>query len=308
MNGRKLLTLLLSATLILALFAGCGAASSDTAYNGKGEISYESAVESPMDSELGRYDSGTQTGEVKVSEQKLIKTVNITTETEDLDQSIAALDQQIVSLGGYVEKREIYNGSSYSGYRQSRRAVMTVRIPVENLSQMVSHVQGSTNVTEYNETIDDVTLAYVDTESRMKALQTEHDRLLELLEKADNMADLLTIEERLTEVRYSLESITSQLRTYDNKIAYSTVHLYVDEVREYTPVEEETVGQRISGGFMNSLKNLWSGIVDFVVFLLVASPYLVFLALLGAGVAGVVVLFTRKNRRKKNVQKDESQG
>ena len=306
MMNKKLLSLLLSATLILLLFAGCGATSTDEmAYNG----AYDAPMEAPsMDAlgELNRYDgeaSVESPDTTTVSEQKLIKTVNMTAETEEMDALLSQLDQQIASLGGYVEQREIHNGSNYSDYRQSRRAYLTIRIPAEKLNQMVSNLKADSNVTEYNESVDDVTAAYVDIESHLKALETEQARLLELLEKADTMADLLTIEERLTQVRYSIESITSQLRVYDNKIAYSTVNLHIDEVREYTPVEEETVWQRIAGGFTKSLRNLGNFLVDFMVFMLTASPYLVFMAIL-ALTPVVIILLVRRRRRKKAHKND----
>lgn len=306
--NKKLLSLLLSATLILLLFAGCGAASMDAEYNG----AYEAPMEAPaVDGlgELNRYDSYDSesavesTNTTKVTEQKLIKTVNMTAETEDMDQLLSQLDQQISALGGYVEQREIYNGSHYSDYRQNRRAYLTIRIPAEKLNQMVSNLKAGSNVTEYNESVDDVTAAYVDIESHLKALETEQARLLELMEKADTMADLLTIEERLTQVRYSIESITSQLRVYDNKIAYSTVKLHVSEVREYTPVEEETVWQRITGGFTKSLRNLGNFLVDFMVFMLAASPYLVFMAILA--LTPVVIILLVRRRRRKNARKND---
>lgn len=305
--NKKLVSLLLSATLILLLFAGCGASTSDMDFN-RAEGFYDAPVEAPAVDGLGaanRYDSESAVESPEtttVTEQKLIKTVDMSAETEDMDALLSQLDQQIASLGGYVERREIHNGSNYSDYRQSRRAYLTIRIPAEKLNQMVSNLKADSNVTEYNESVDDVTAAYVDIESHLKALETEQARLLELLEKADTMADLLTIEERLTQVRYSIESITSQLRVYDNKIAYSTVNLHIDEVREYTPVEEETVWQRIAGGFTKSLRNLGNFLVDFMVFMLAASPYLVFMAVLA--LTPVVIILLVRRRRRKNAAKN----
>ena len=58
------------------------------------------------------------------------------------------------------------------------------------------------NVTQKNESVEDVTLQYVDVESRKKALETEQERLMELLSSAENMEDLLAIESKLSEVRY----------------------------------------------------------------------------------------------------------
>ena len=140
----------------------------------------------------------------------------------------------------------------------------------------------------------------------MLALQTEEARLLELMEKAETMSDLLEIEARLTDVRYELESTTSQLRVYSNQVDYATIHLSIEQVQEYTPVEEETLWQRISGGFMSSLKSVGEGIVDFFVWVIVSLPYLV---IWGAVLAVVIIIFKKKKiklfRRKKKEEKGE---
>ena len=151
--------------------------------------------------------------------------------------------------------------------------------------------------------MDDVTLTYVATESRIEALQTEQKRLLELMEQAETMSDLLEVEARLTEVRYELESVTTQMNILANQVNYSTVELYIDEVKEYTPVEEETFWQRISSGFMDSLEGIVDGTVDFVVFVLANLPYLVLIAV---GVTIVILIIRRKIRKKraKKAQQD----
>ena len=48
---------------------------------------------------------------------------------------------------------------------------------------------------------------------------------------------------RLSEVRYQLESIESQLRTFDNRIDYSTVYLYIDEVEVFSPTGRKRMEQ-----------------------------------------------------------------
>ena len=128
------------------------------------------------------------------------------------------------------------------------------------------------------------------------------------MEQADNMEDLLTIPSRLTDVQYDLEKIHSQMLVMKNRINYSTVHLYLSEVIEYTEVEEEpeTFFQRVGRGFTKSVKGIWNGIVEFVIFLISALPYLVLLG----GIAVVIILIIRKRQkkhpRKKAKSKDET--
>ncbi len=116
---------------------------------------------------------------------------------------------------------------------------------------------------------------------------------MELIAEAEYLEDILTIEERLTNVRYQLESMESQLRTYDNKINYSTVYLSISEVMEFTPVAEETVWQRIKGGFSESLQDIGEGFLNFGVWFLVNIPYFILWIIII-----VVIIFVIKGLKK----------
>jgi hypothetical protein len=211
-------------------------------------------------------------------------------ETEDLEALLPQISQKISALDGYVEQQELYNGSSYSSYR-SRSASLTIRIPAAELNSFVENVKGVSNVVTYNESTENVTLTYVATESRMKALEVEQERLLELLSKAENMADLLEIEARLTDVRYELENVTSQLRVLSNRVDYATIHLYISQVRVYTEVEPQTVWQRIGSGFKENLHDIGEDLTDMFVWLTVYSPQLILWAVI---IAAVVMLLKKK--------------
>lgn len=293
MKRKNWIALLTALTMLAALLTGCG--SSMAADNSVAMP--EMAPEAPaMDVITDMSTVGTAT--TTYAEQKLIKTVRMETETEDLEALMAQLVPQIESLGGYVENQEIYNGSSYSSYRY-RHAVLTIRIPAENLEGFVGQVQTVSNVVTYSESVEDVTLTYVDTESRIAALETELNRLLELLAQAENMSDLLQIEARIGEVQYALESANSQLRVLANKVNYATVNLEINQVTVYTDVEEPTVWQRISKGFGRNLENMGENLVDFFVWVVTYSPQLVIWAV----VITLGVITGRKIVRKRKAAK-----
>lgn len=299
MKKRKTLSIGLVLILLCSLLTGCGAKSGSTEQMAMPQ-------EAPM--EMGAYDLGSgnslagaqDTAQTLPESRKWIVTVRISAETEDLDAVTEALDRQIAGLDGYVEDQHVYNGSGTS--RRYRSASMTIRIPADRVDQFTDQLAGIANVVSQDKNLEDVTLRYVSTESRMKALQTEEARLLELMAQAETMSDLLEIESRLTDVRYELESVTSQLRLYDNQIDFATIHLEVDEVREYTPVKDPTVWERIRDGFAGSLKGLGKGFVDLLVWIIASSPYLVVLG-------GLTFLIVRlwKNRKKRKMKKTQQE-
>ena len=296
---KKMTAILVTLCMLAALLAGCGGASKSTqAFDAAAAAPAEAANGAYYDMESAKSEDGGLTGDtdstVLPEGRKWIITVNMSAETEDLDALMEALNGKISGLGGYVEDQDSYNGSMYSS-RRYRSASLTVRIPAQRVDEFTEEMSGIANVVSTNLSREDITLSYVATESRVKALQTEEARLLELMEQAETMADLLEIESRLTDVRYELENRASQLRLYDNQVDYATIYLSIDEVQEYTPVEEPTVWERISGGFVSSVKGVGNGLLDLLVWVLAKSPYLV---ILGGVTVGVVVLIKKRKARK----------
>ena len=306
MKLQKYLSLLLTLALALTLLSGCGASANYAKTEGAvmqspGASPMEYAIEetsAAMDMAAGTtLNSQSESGSTSLPEgRKWIITVTMSAETEDLDAVTQSLDTSIHALGGYVEDQRIYNGSA-SRSRRYRYADLTIRIPASDVDKFTTDVAGYANVISQETNREDITLRYVATASRVTALETEQARLLELLAKAENMTDLLEIEARLTDVRYELENHASQLRLYDNQVDYATIYLNIEEVTEYTPVEP-TLWERISGGFTSNLKGLGEGALDFIVWLLTSSPYLVTYAVL---LTVAVLLF--KGYRKKHPAK-----
>ena len=296
---KKMTAFLVTLCMLAALLAGCGGASKSTqAFDAAAAAPAEAANGAYYDMESAKSEDGGLTGDtdstVLPEGRKWIITVNMYAETEDLDTLMEALNGKISTLGGYVEDQDSHNGSMYSS-RRYRSASLTIRVPAQRVDEFTAEMSGIANVVSTSLSREDITLSYVATESRVKALQTEEARLLELMEQAETMADLLEIESRLTDVRYELENRASQLRLYDNQVDYATIYLSIDEVQEYTPVEEPTVWERISGGFVSSVKGVGNGLLDLLVWVLAKSPYLV---ILGGVTVGVVVLVKKRKARK----------
>ncbi|MBR6627465.1 MAG: DUF4349 domain-containing protein [Lachnospiraceae bacterium] len=259
----------------------------------------EAVIDRAPDMEAG---STTQNGSANVQNmnEKLIKTVDMTVETKEYDALVASIQQEIKSLGGYIENFNAYNGSKYSGRTSERNADITVRIPQDKLDIFVSSVSELGNVVRRSESVQNVTLKYVDLDSHKKALQAEYDRLIQLLEKAESIEDIITIENRLSSVRYQIEGMEAQLRTIDNQVSYSTVYMNIDEVAVFTPVvEEKTAFERIAEGFKESLTDIGISVQEFVIAFIINIPYLIIWAV----IILVVVFIIRKSSKKRKAKK-----
>lgn len=223
------------------------------------------------------YEEGKESEEQETDQmaanRKLIKTVSMDVETEEFDSLIVKLQGRIGGLGGYVESSSTNNSSYY--INNGRYANYVIRIPSDKLDELVGNVTELANVTWKEENVQDITLRYIDIESHKIALQTEQDRLLILMEQAETVEDLITIESRLSEIRYQIQSYESTLRTYDNQVNYSTLHLAISEVKKLTPQEELSMWEKIQDGFTENLNHVIIGTRDFFVGVIIAIPYLV---------------------------------
>ena len=325
----------MAAAMAAILMAGCGASNGSATdmaapaaaqYNGSGASYAAESMEAgggafydagiPEDS---AYDSKAAMDTAAVSEEgsggmndnlsqsrKLIRTVELEMETKEFERMMSELETQVQDLGGYIENLETYNGSNYSGYRVARWANLTIRIPREALNGFLQNMSQIGNVVRRSDSVEDVTLSYVDMESRRDTLKAEQARLLELLERAETVEDMIALEERLSNVRYYLESMESKLRTIDNQVDYSTVYLNLSEVKELTSVEERTDLQRITEGFRDSIKDIGNGVKEGLIWFVVHIPYLVIWAAVIAALALILKKYRKKRRAKREAAKKET--
>ena len=242
-------------------------------------------------------------------ERKLIRNVSMNLETREFDALTKSISDAVTFFGGYIEQADVSGNSLYwSGERSSRYSNITARIPENKLDAFLTDVSGQGNVTYKNESVQDVTLQYTDITSRKKTLQMEQDRLWELLEKAESIDAVIALEARLSEVRYQLESIESQLRTLDNQIVYSTVYLSIQEVQVLTSTDPDTIPVRIQKGLSRSFNTLKISSVDFLVWFISSLPILAVFAVL-VFIAVIILkkpLKRRKTRKQKGMDKTEA--
>lgn len=304
MKMKKILAISLCVLLLVTALVGCGA-SRDAAYaaekNGLAEYGYDyDYYVMPEDygypaETTAAYNGIDSSGTASVStNRKLIRTVSLSLETEEYDVLLNGISERIAACGGYVES--LSADTRYSS--DSRYASMTVRVPAQRLDEFVNSVSGISNVVQRSENTEDVTLSYVDMESRTNALRTEQERLISLLEEAENLTEILEIEDRLTDVRYELEYMESQLRTYDNLVEYATVTLSINEVRKLTPTEEKGFWEKIGDGFKESLSDIWEGLKNLFSYVIIAIPYLVVIAVIVGVILLIIFLCVKKSRKK----------
>ena len=226
--------------------------------------------------------------------RKLIKDVSLEVETKSFDEFMKGLQTEINGKGGFVQSADVYGNGEDTD--DTRRATMVVRIPAKQLDLFLNKVSSLGNITYKTEKVQDVTMDYVDIQSHIKALQVEQKSLLGLLEEAKNLTDILSIQDRLTQVRSELESYETRLRTYNDLIAYSTITLSITEVERITPVQQGMWSQ-IGSDFSQSLNTIGKGARDLFVYFAGNLPYVLLLAIVALIIIIIVRLALRNTRK-----------
>lgn len=244
--------------------------------------------------------------------RKIITTVNITAETKEFDSLIGSLTAQVEELGGYFQSKNIEGVSLYSSSAK-RNAELVIRVPAEKLASFTGFVGEKSNVISNNTTADDVTLTYVDIQSRIDSLTQQRDILWKLCEELagkcatpEDYENYSAVLSQWNEAQYQLESYRSRLNTYDDLIDFCTVNLFIREVERITvvePAEEPTVWQKIGTGFTESARDVGDFFVSLFVWFLSSLPHLVVIA---AVVCAVIFLIIRPIRKRKAKKKQKS--
>ena len=166
---------------------------------------------------------------------------------EQAAEDIAALVER---SGAYFEQKDF---SSYSnGYRH---ASYTVRVPAEQFADFCAQVGTLCHVTWQSDSAEDISEQYYDTQSRLETAQIKLARLQELLKKAENMEDIITIESAISETEYEIERLSGTMRHYDALVDYATVTLELNEVYRLSGTEDapKSFGEKLSNAFTDGL-------------------------------------------------------
>ncbi len=287
--------------LVLALsFCACGAknadgeslnyyAAEDMAVQEIGSVSMQSLADSA---------SGTTDGKENPAQQneKIIKTVELRAETKEYTAYINAIKADVVSFGGYVESSSTDLGS---GSRYNRSAELVVRIPADKLDEFLAKAGEGGNITSITEQQKNVTLEYVDMESRISAFKTERDTLTKLLSEAASLENVLAIQERLSEVNYEIENYTAQLRVLENRVSYSTVTMRIWEVERVTE-EEPSLWTQIKNRFSDNLDDMADMLRNLVIDVIGGIPVI----LPVVAIAAVAIIIIRKLLKKRKAKKN----
>lgn len=274
----------LAVGVVAALVAGCSGGADETAGGSAGSmpalgaqdsasaqrfaVSPRPEVADPVPAQLTTFD------------RKLARTASMTVRTRDVDDAAADARQIAVTAGGYVSSER----------SDEESAMLTLVVPSEQLDALLDDVESLGKRTERRLTVQDVTDQIVDVDSRVASQRASVERMRQLFERAESVADLVTIERELALREAELESLLARQDALRGMIAMAPISLTLFE-------KHDKNGDRDDGhSFLGGLAAGWGAFTTFLGATAEAlGAALPFLAL--AGVLAALALLARRRRR-----------
>ena len=295
-----ILCIAISAILMLSL-ASCSAdgamADIDNSVSRPGDTSSDSM--SGIDLGTGNIKNESEDAEY---ERKIIKTAYVNAETKEFDNALKLVESLCDSVNGYIESSST-RGQSLDSEYSHRYADFTLRIPAESFDSFNRELGNVLNIVSSQSNADEVTSHYYDLKSRIEVLEMQKDALQKIYDEytdLNNVSYLLEIQDKLFAVIEEIEAYETQIRLYDDKISYSTVHLSISEVIIYTEDEEGmTFGDQIKEAFLGGW-NVFTSICKGLAIAFVATlPTFAALGLIAFAIVMICVFSSKKKRAKK---------
>ena len=234
----------------------------------------------------------------EISEKK-IRTVNLSLECKSMEGAEKELKDKVKAQGGYIESEDY---SAISQWNDTKRMNFTIRLPKGNVDSFLDFLNGEGRILSKSENLQDVRLQYRDAKNHIKALETEQERILALMEKAETVDQLIALENRLTDIRYQLDSYNSEILDYDNKVDFSTIYLELQESIDGKINQSGNYSffDRVRDGFFRNLFEIRLFFEDTALFVLVFIPQILLVLL-------IILLIVFANKKLLNRKKKEKQ-
>ena len=228
-------------------------------------------------------------------EMKIVKTGEISAQTENYDTFFNNLVKEVNVLGGFLENSSTEVYQMYEN-KNLMYGSLKIRVPQESFYEIINYLENNAEVRRKNINEIDLTKEYYEKDNKVKNLEIQEQSLRNLFEKANTVEEMLLIENELRRVRTEIDSINISLSDIDDRASMSTVDLTVEEVMtaSFGLKTKKSVWDRSKDGFINTVNSIINSMENLLVNIISNSPILIPVIL----ICTVGFLKIRKYRRR----------
>lgn len=170
---------------------------------------------------------------IPAQDRMVVKNSNLSLMVKDVVPVQKAIIDKAVELGGYMVS------SNVSNPQDAASATVTVRVPANRLTDTLDYFRGLA-VKVVSENLDgvDINDQYSDNEAQLAILNTTKKKFEEILDKATQVQDILTVQREIVNLQTQIDQIKGQQKYYEQDANFTkvTVYLSTDELGlPYTP-------------------------------------------------------------------------
>ncbi len=258
----------MSAILLMYLLVPISCASARTESE---EIMVEKAVQAPMPmvAEEAYYEGMGERALSSVGEERMIvRTGDMSLVVEGVAEAIDEIAQLTVQFDGYVVSSWI------SGEEQEMRGNISIRVPDEKFEEALTEFRNmAIRVDSESTNSRDVTEEYIDLEARFKNAEAVEDQYLALLDKANDVEDILRIYDSLSRVRGEIEQIEARMQYLERTSSMSLITIRLEPEVSAKPLVSP--GWNIAEVFKSVIRGIASfgqALVTILIWLLILIP------------------------------------
>ncbi len=223
--------------------------------------------------------------------------------TAQFRAGVAQATQLPGSVGGFVQSSQVGGGNPIDAkHNEPRFAVVVMRVPSARFDDVRGRLGGLGKLVSENISGEEVSAQLVDMQARMTSLLLQEDAYKKLFNAATKIQDIITVQERLTEVRTQIEQISAQKANLGNQVAMSTITLNLQEKVKADAIKPKSkpkakkvkgFSDQVSQSWSNGTKALGNVLTALVVVFVALAPFIP-LMLIG----GLLALYLLRRTRR----------
>jgi len=160
---------------------------------------------------------------VNYDERMIVRNGDMYLVVKDVSEAMEAISQLAGGLNGYVVS------SSISGEEEDMRGWIAIRVPDESFETTLADIRElAVRVESESTNSQDVTEEYIDLAARLSNAEATEQEFLALLEKAEDVDDILNIYESLSRIRQEIEQIKGRMQYLERTSSMSLISVYLE--------------------------------------------------------------------------------
>ena len=164
--------------------------------------------------------------------RKIVQSTSVDIRVEEVGRDFQEIIRIANAAGGFVAS------STFSNVDDRQVADITIRVPSERYQDVLAQIRGMGEVTTESSDANDVTEEYTDLQARLRTLEATERQYLELLGQANEISDILLVQDRLDFVRGQIEQVQGRINLLEHLTDLATITIHLRPLAGEAPLDD----------------------------------------------------------------------